>query len=152
MSRLNMRGSVASFVVVGAVLAALLLGSIYVVKTQLSTTVSDIEQEVAVETTATDDATNDTASESSDDATTQDKQTETNTTTNTDTTTEADTTDKQTTVVEEATNDEEAMPATGVTVDELPTTGPAETFGMILALGTLAASITYYRRSLSAKA
>ena len=153
MSRLNMRGSVASFVVVGAVLAALLLGSIYVVKTQVIGRDFGAQTEVAVET-KTDEKP---AQKTKDEQAATEKSRETSeekpaeTVTETPAQTKPDVTKSEEAAVEPV-KDDETMPVTGVTVEKLPTTGPTETFGVILTLGSLAAAITYYRRSLRAKA
>ena len=156
MSRSNMRGSVAGFVVVGAVLAALLLGGIYVVKTQLSDNGSATQTEVALDTTTNEKTVEETKSTTPDqsdsnktDSVEGSQQAQTDSEQATDTNAEA----SEDAAIEKSQDEEEAMPATGVSaVEELPTTGPTETLGMLASFGILAGVIVYYRRSLSAKA
>lgn len=152
MSRSNMRGSIASFIVVGVVLAGLLLGSIYVVRNQLTGGILDGQPEVAVdkaEDVVTDNSDNQTdnggnqkTTETTDQPAVEDEEAPT-----------PDSTDQnEDKTVDETSTDEEDMPTTGVAVEELPTTGPTETLGMMAVVGLLAITIAYYRRSLLAKA
>lgn len=158
MSRLNMRGSVAGFVVVGIVLAALVLGSIYVVKTQLAGELQGDNTQVALNQAeeATDDAANGDTDKNESDVTNN----ETVESEAVEEVAEAGVEEQpeiEEQPVDSADYDEDdTIPATGVAspqvVDELPETGPAETLATILALGVLAGFVAVYRRSVRAKA
>lgn len=146
MSRSNMQGSVASFVVVGVVLAVLLLGGIYVVKNQLADNLQAGDAEVAVEISKDAESDNQ-ATEIKDQSTDSDEA-------NSEAEKSQDDvdTDASTEAAYEDEDEDETMPVTGVSVDELPKTGPAETLGALVSLGLLSGAFIYYRHSVSAKA
>ena len=166
MSRSSMRGSVVGFIVVGTVLAGLLLGSIYVVKTQLGESAAPAQNEVAVDVTndekpaveATDSAEDQTKTDSSDSVTEAERAqaaADEKAAAEEKTASEKAKQEAAAIVTEEKDDpkqDDASIPATGVTVEALPTTGPTETFGMLMSLGLVAGATVYYRRSLRAKA
>jgi len=170
-----MRGSVASFVVVGVVLAALVLGSIYVVKTQFAGKLQDDKTQVAFDTAkdVTDDVIGEdrdqNKSDASDDQAKKDEEKAAEEKAKADARAEeeraakakAEAEAKEQREAEEqaatSSNDSkgDTMPTTGVTTDEveeLPETGPTETFATVMAFGILAGLVVAYRRSVRAKA
>lgn len=174
MARLSERGSVVSFIVVGAVLAALLMGGVYFVKHQLAGKLQD-DNTIQLADNAK-EAVEDTANKASDaakDATESDKSSEEpakeepvasepsvdkeSTEPSKDSTDDqATSSDSSRTTSEEKTSEpkkdeQETMPATGVSVEELPQTGPGDDILSLGMIGTLAALVAIYRRSLQAK-
>lgn len=142
--RARERGSTVSYIVVGVVLAALLVGGIYYVKNRSG-------DELAVKDTANEssDTAKDSASDTSSDTTTDENDSaatdnSTDTTTNTE-----DSTSKEDTTTNSG--ESSTLPKTGVTVDELPRTGANPAFAVI-PLSILAATFVAYRRSERAKA
>lgn len=175
MTRIDQKGSIVSFVVVGVVLTALVLGGLYVVKERNFFGLGQAADDVAQTTDDTISDVTDGNDESAEpDTTTQDDPA---TTDNTDTTTDTDqvqtdapdtavsndaddaeqpaTDDSDATVTESeqtetpatSNDDAETLPQTGMVADELPQTGPSDAFVAAIGLSALLASILAYRRS-----
>lgn len=154
--RARERGSMMSFIVVGVVLSALLIGGIYYIKNQNNTevaVVNDTGKNENSSDTAGNSSDTDTASNSSSDNTenmTSDSN-ESDTTSSSDATsaTNDDAASSETDTADDTTTT--TLPATGVTADELPRTG-ASPLMVVLPLGILTAVFVAYRRSARAKA
>lgn len=162
MKRSGERGSVIGFIVVGVVLAALVLGSIYVAKQVMSGAFNKTTSEVATSTKNAADETKQTVQESLDKATKSDNKDQEATTKEEEQKTEtaqsqtADQSDDQNTDSEGASQDSaksetlSQVPQTGVTAEpsHLPQTGPAETLITAMIVSLLVGSTLAYRRSL----
>lgn len=131
MRRTNQGGSVASFIVVGALLVLVTVGLLYAVRQQPESGEIAKEPEITLPgaDNNTDNQNRDDKTPAADEGGTQDK-------TSTD---ESSTTD-------ETTDDETTEGDTETTVDEIPQTGPADTMMQLVAVGALTAvSSAYYR-------